>query len=173
MILDILRKRRSKRKYSQQTIPQDIIDRILETALRAPSSRGKRPWEFHIITNADILEKLSEAKEHGSAFLKDAPMAIAVSADPAICDVWVEDTSIAAILIQVAAEEMGLGSCWIQLRKRKQANGTDSETYAKDILGITANKRVPFIIAMGYSEQDLPPVPKEDLLYKKINYIKD
>lgn len=172
MIIDILRKRRSKRKFTKQEIGQDIIDNIIETALRAPSSRGKRPWEFYVVTDKNTLINLSKAKAHGAAFLKDAPLAIVVVADPEVCDVWIEDSSIAAILMQTAAEEMGLGACWIQLRKRETEDAICSEEYAKNVLGIETRMRVPFMIAMGYSEEELKPVAKKDLLYNKINYIK-
>lgn len=171
MILNNLRIRRSKRQYSNQSISKEIIDNIIETALRAPSSRGKRPWEFYVISNKDVLTKLAVAKEHGASFLKDVPLAIAIVADPDVCDVWVEDCSIAAILLQTCAEEEGLGTCWVQFRKRQYDETTTSEEYVKDVLKLKDNMRVPFVIGMGYSEEKLKSVTKEELLFDKIHYI--
>lgn len=54
----------------------------------------------------------------GAAFLADAAMAVVVMADPLASDVWIEDASIASIMIQLQAEDLGLGSCWIQVRER-------------------------------------------------------
>lgn len=172
MILDTLRTRRSKRKYLDKSIPKDIVDNIIETALRVPSSRGKRPWEFYVITNKDVLAKLALAKPHGALLLENAPLAIAVVADEDVCDVWIEDASIAAFGIQIAAEELGLGSCWVQLRKRDFDEDTSSQDYAKEVLGLDKKLKVPFIIGMGYSEEELAPVGKEKLLYDKVHYVK-
>jgi septum formation protein len=64
----------------------------------------------------------------GAAFLADAAMAVVVMADPLASDVWIEDASIASIMIQLQAEDLGLGSCWIQVRERFTATGIE-ETY--------------------------------------------
>ena len=65
----------------------------------------------------------------GADFLKDAPLAIVVLADPLASDVWIEDASIASILIQLQAEDLGLGSCWIQVRERYTATGMPADEY--------------------------------------------
>lgn len=173
MILETLKKRRSIRKYKDKNIPDNIINDIVEAALRAPSSRGKKPWSFVVISDKEVLKKLALAKEHGSHFLANAPLAVAITADENACDVWIEDASIAAILIQITAEEHNLGSCWIQLRKRFTKDKQNSEDYAKKVVGINNDLRLPFIIALGFSDEVLEPVKKEDLLYKKISYIKN
>jgi len=84
----------------------------------APSSRSRRPWEFIAVTDKEKLEKLSKIREHSSDFLAGAPLGIVVVANPKTCDVWIEDSSIAAIIIQLSAQSLGLGSCWIQVRER-------------------------------------------------------
>ena len=109
MVMSLIRKRRSIRRFLQKPVEVAKIDVLLEAALRAPSSRGINPWEFIVVTDQDLLERLSEAKHHGSNFLKDAPLGIVVCADPAKSDVWIEDNSIAAIYIQLAAEFVGSG----------------------------------------------------------------
>ena len=70
-----------------------------------------------LIDKVDI-EKIADAKDLGSQFLKEAPLAIVVLGDPTQNDCWIEDGSIAAISMQYQAEDLGLGSCWCHQRGR-------------------------------------------------------
>ena len=99
MFLSLLEKRRSIRKFKHRSIEQDKVDQLIEAALRSPSSMGKNPWRFIVVTDRERLEALSVAKQHGSAFAKNAPLTIVVCADSGISDVWVEDAAIATIII--------------------------------------------------------------------------
>jgi nitroreductase len=143
---------------------------LLEAALRAPSSRSINPWEFIIISDSNLLKKLSESKPHGSAFLKKAPLGIVILADPEKSDVWIEDASIACIFIQLAAESLGLGSCWIQIRKRMHDKSKTAEAYISDLLNIPENLCVESIIAIGYPDEKIAPHEKSELQYEKIQY---
>jgi nitroreductase len=98
-MIELLRRRRSIRKFSAAIIAPETVETLIEAALRAPSSRGINPWEFILIDNPEMLSKLSKAKQHGSEFLKNAPLAIVVCADSGKSGVWTEDCSIAAIII--------------------------------------------------------------------------
>lgn len=113
MFLDLISNRRSIRKFKDKPIEQEKINRLIEAALRSFSSRGFNPWRFIVIDDPQILETLSSAKAHGSSFLSNAPLGIAVCADTSASDVWIEDTAIASAFIHLAAHDMGLGSCWI------------------------------------------------------------
>ncbi len=99
MFMSLIQKRRSIRKFLVKPVEKEKIEEIIEAALRSPSSRGLNPWEFVIVTEPDLLVKLSNAKIHGSQFLKNAPLGIVVCANPKKCDVWVEDCSIASTFI--------------------------------------------------------------------------
>ncbi|MBN1255347.1 MAG: nitroreductase family protein [Deltaproteobacteria bacterium] len=169
MFLDLIKKRRSIRKFLDKPIEAEQIDLLLEAALRAPSSRGLNPWEFIMVTDRDLLGKLSLAKQHGATFLKDAPLGIVVCADPQTCDVWVEDASIASIFIHLAAESLGLGSCWIQIRERMHNTKKSSQEYIAELLNIPAKKQVESIIAIGHPDEKLPPHEQEELLYEKVH----
>lgn len=97
-------------------------------------------------------------------------MAIVVLADPEKSDVWIEDTSIASMYLQLAAEDMGLGSCWVQIRKRSHSTGIDSEEYIQRTLDIPDHLCVASIIAIGYKENDLD-IGKDHLrLTDRIHY---
>ena len=169
MFMALIQKRRSIRKFLDKPIEAEKIDLLVEAALRSPSSRGLNPWEFIVVTDQDLLEKLGGTKEHGSAFLKKAPLGIVVCADSQQCDLWVEDASIAAIIIQLAAESLGLGSCWIQIRERMHDGTKSAEEYIADMLNIPAKMKVESIIAIGYPDEQKPPHGKEELLYEKVH----
>jgi nitroreductase len=169
MVISVIQKRRSIRKFLDKPIEAEKIDLLLEAALRAPSSRGLNPWEFVVVTDKNLLAKLSRAKQHGSAFLKNAPLGIVVCADPEKCDVWIEDASIASILIHLAAESLGLGSCWIQIRERMHDEKKSAQDYIAETLHIPAKMRVESIMAVGYPAEQLPPHKKEELLFEKVH----
>ncbi len=149
-------------------LKQKKIDVIIEAALRAPSSRGLNPWEFVVVTERDLLDKLSGAKEHGSEFLKNSPLGIVVCADPDKCDVWVEDCSIASTFIFLASESLGLRSCWIQIRERMHNEMITSEKYVSEVLDIPSRLKVESIIALEYPDEKKPPHKKEELQYEKV-----
>ena len=168
-VLEILRRRRSIRKFSTQPVETEKVDALLEAALRAPSSRGLQPWEFVVVTEPATLQQLAQAKQHGAGFLAGAPLAIVVVADPGRCDVWVEDCSIAALCLQLTATSLGLGSCWAQLRLRRHADGRDSEGYVRDLLGLPAHFTVDCVIGIGYPAEELPGHPFSTLPFGKIH----
>jgi len=170
MFIDLLRTRRSVRQYQDKPVEKEKIDLLVESMLRSPSSRGLNPWEFVVVTDRQILSDLSEAKPHGASFIKNAPLAIVVCADPAKCDVWVEDCSIAALIIHLAATDLGLGSCWVQMRLREHDAGMTSEEYVKKLLGLGDNMVVEAVIAIGYGKEDKPGHALSSLSYDKVNY---
>ncbi|MCB9480408.1 MAG: nitroreductase family protein [Desulfobacteraceae bacterium] len=162
MFFELIRNRRSSRSFEDKKIDSEIIDLIKEAALRAPSSRSLNPWEFIFSTDQTIIEKLSRAKTHGSSFLKSAALAVTIAADPKKCDVWIEDSAIASIYIQLACEALGLKSCWCQIRKREHDNSLSAEDYVKQVLGIPENLRVLSIIGTGFPAG---PVKGHDISY--------
>ena len=168
-LLDLLKTRRSIRKFKNKKVEQEKVDAILKGALLSPSSRGRKPWEFIVVDDEEVLKKVAQSKEHGSKFLAGAPLGIVVAADPELCDVWVEDTSIASVIIQLTAHSLGLGSCWIQIRERLHNDSVTAEDYLKEVLGIPEKLKVASIIAIGYKDEDKKPHEEADLLYNKIH----
>ena len=172
MLSDLMINRRSIRKYEEKEVEQEKIDLILKSALTSPSSMGRTPWEFIAVTDKEEIKKLSVAKKHGAGFLEGAPAAIVVGANPKDNDVWVEDASIAAIYIQLVAQELGLGSCWVQLRERALADGSSSEEYVKNLCNMPEDSRVLCIIGLGYPAEEKAPHTDEELKKEKIHYNK-
>lgn len=169
MFIDLIRSRRSIRKYQERPVENEKIDLLIETALRAFSSRNTQPWEFVVVTDSEILSRLSRARPSGLAFFENAPLAIVICADPSKTDVWVEDASIAGAFLHLAATDLGLGSCWGQIRKRDHSAGQSASDYVAKLLGLKDSLEVESMIAIGYPAEEKAPHPKESLQYDKIS----
>jgi nitroreductase len=167
-MIKLLRKRRSIRKYTCKSVDRKSLELLIEALLRAPSSRNIKPWEFIVVDDPELLSKLSEAKEHGSQFLRAAQLGIVVCADRTRSDVWIEDCSIASILVQMAAASLGLGSCWIQIRNRRFNEKKTSEKYIRELLGLPKHIKVESIISIGHPGETRKPIGKSELQYAKV-----
>lgn len=170
MFYDLLKSRRSIRQFLDKEVENEKIDTILRSALLSPSSRSRKPWEFITVTDKELLLKLSNCREHSTQFLASAPLGVVVIADPDACDVWIEDSSIASIIIQLTAQSLDLGSCWIQIRQRLHNDNKTAEDYIKDILSIPEKYRVENIIVIGYPAEDKKPYDEEELCYDKLHF---
>jgi nitroreductase len=169
MFLSLLQQRRSIRQFKSQPVELEKVEQLIEAALRAPSSRGLNPWQFVVIDDPQMLARLARAKAHGSKFLTAAPLAVAVCADPARSDVWIEDCAISAIILHLAAESLGLGSCWVQIRQRPHGDGRSAEVYVREVLGLPESMVVECIIGIGYPARGLPGHPRESLSFDKVH----
>jgi len=169
-MLEIIRNRRSIRKFTDQKIEDEKLELLKEALLRSPTSRNIEPWEFIIIREKERLEKLSLSKPHGAAFLKECDTAFVICADTAKSDVCIEDCSIASIVLQLAAESIGLKSCWAQVRMRNHSESVSSEDYLKNLLNIPENFTVVSAIGVGYPAETREPRAESDLKSEKIHY---
>ena len=170
MFLDLLRSRRSIRHYEDRPVEADKIDLLVEAALRSPSSRGFIPWSFVVVRERETLAALARAKPHGASFLAGAPLAVVICADPSVSDVWVEDASIAALNLHLAATDLGLGSCWIQLRRRDHAEGGSCRDYVAEKLGLPEGMEVLAIMAIGHPREEKRSHPPESLQQEKVSW---
>ena len=170
MFIDLLRKRRSVRMFLDREVEQEKIDILIEAMLRSPSSRSLNPWEFVVVRDRQTLLELSSAKPHGAAFVRNASVAMVVCAHPEKCDVWVEDCSIASIILQLTAVDLGLGSCWAQMRKREYDENRSAESRVAEILGLEAGMTVLAIIAVGYPAGESPGHPQSELPWDHVSF---
>ncbi|MCD6582348.1 MAG: nitroreductase family protein [Desulfuromusa sp.] len=169
-MLDLLQQRRSVREFKSQPIEVEKIRQLSEALLRSPTSRNQQPCEFVLVDDAEMLEQLSTAKAHGTSFFTSAPLAVVVAANPKISDVWIEDSSIAAIIVQLAAEQLGLKSCWAQLRLRQHDTDLSASNFARQLVGLPEGIEVPMVIAIGYPDEELSGHSRESLLDAKIHH---
>ena len=163
VILNLLQNRRSIRQFKPDPVTPEQIEQLTEALLRSPSSRRLTPWHFVVVDDPQLLARLAHAKANGAGFLAGAPLAVAICADPASSDVWIEDCAIAAIILQLAVESLGLVSCWAQMRLRFDASGHSAEANVREILNLPQGWNVDCIIAIGQPCSLLPGHPRESL----------
>jgi nitroreductase len=166
---DLVKNRRSIRKYEDRAVEQEKIDSILRSALMSPASKRTNGWEFIVVDDRELLQKMSTCRELGSKFVADAPMAIVVCASPEKSDVWFEDASIAALIIQLAAQDLDLGSCWVQVYNRMHTETETAGEYIRGLLNIPENLEVLNIVTLGYKNEERKPYDEEKLSYDKLH----
>jgi len=149
-MIELLLKRRSTRKFTTKKVESEKKEKLIQAALLSPTARNLHSCEIVLIEDEKMLKNLSISKPHGGTFLADAPMGIVIIGNTDKTDVWVEDASIAAIDIQLEAESLELGSCWIQIRGRNYTETKSAGEYIRELLKIPSNYEVASIIAVGY-----------------------
>lgn len=166
---ELIKSRRSTRKFTEETLSPEQVEAIMKAALMSPASKSSNPWQFVLVEDKEMLEKLSQCKKSGSKLIASCSLAVVVTADPLTSDVWIEDTSIASIVMQLQAEDLGLGSCWVQIRERYTVTDTPAEEYVKELLDIPMQLQVLSVIAIGHKVQQKPPVDEEKLQWEKVH----
>ena len=156
---ELIKNRRSMRKFTDEELTQDEVVALMKAALMSPSSKRSNSWQFVVVDDKEKLKELSHCKEQASSFIADAALAIVVMADPLASDVWIEDASIASIMIQLQAEDLGLGSCWVQVRERFTATGMPSDEFVQ----------ILSVIAIGHKGMERKPFNEEHLQWEKIH----
>lgn len=166
---NLLIRRRSIRKYSQELLSPDEIRKIIEAALLSPTSKNRHSWEFIAVEEKEALTQLSVCKPGSAAFIADSVLSVVVLGNPLISDAWVEDASIAAINMQLQAEELGIGSCWVQVRNRNYSDTITAGEYINDLLDIPMPMEVLCVIAFGKKEKERTPADLENLHWEKVH----
>ena len=142
-VLEAIRTRRSIRRFKQETVPPELIEKLLEAARWAPSSADSQPWEFIVVTDPEIKKGIARSFVIGS-FLNEAPLAIAVVVDRLRTALPVQDGTLAAYAIWLAAHDLGLGACWIN---------PNIPGGIRKILGIPFTKKLITVLAIGYPDE--------------------
>lgn len=166
---DLIVNRRSIRKFTHEEISAEDVKTIMEAALMAPTSKSTRAWQFILVEDSEKLLALSKCKEHGAHPIADASLAVVVAIDVEATDPWIEDASIAATYIQLQAQDLGLGSCWIQVRGREANDELESETYVQNILDMPDTILPVCIIALGHPDEEKKPQALDKLKWEKVH----
>lgn len=158
--LELVKKRRSVRRYSRRPVPRDSIDRCLEAARLAPSTCNAQPWYFIVVDDEKLRNSLAEDAFSGAhsmnSFAKEAPVLIVVVTERSSYIARVGgyfkgiqysllDIGIACEHLILQAAEEGLGTCWL---------GWFNEKAIKKVLGLPKDKKIDVIISMGYPEEE-------------------
>jgi nitroreductase len=150
-ILNIIKERRSVRKYKPDPIPQDALFRVLEAARFSPSGKNLQPWKFILVKDESLKQRLVEASVRQS-FIAEAPLVIVACGFPDRCysrmgnymKSWPVDVAIALEHLILQAQEEGLGTCWI---------GAFEEKEVKSVLEIPDEVRVLALTPLGYPDE--------------------
>lgn len=166
---ELMRHRRSIRKYTGEPVDPEQVRLILEAGLMAPAGKRKNPWHFVVVDEPEKLKALSETRAMGTAQIANAALAIAVVANPEDSDTWIEDLSIATIQMQLQCADLGLGSVWCQMRMRENADGVPAPYSVRQILEIPAEYEVLNVLAIGHIGEERKPYDTEKLQWEKVH----
>ena len=152
-VLEVIRERRSVRRYNGDPVPEETLARVLEAARLAPSAGNRQEWRFVVVRDAELRAQLVEAA-NGQAFVGQAPVVIAACAEAGShvmsCGQlsYPIDVAIALEHLALQATEEGLGTCWV---------GAFSEEAVRKLLGLPAEVRVVELMPLGYPAATAPP----------------
>ena len=162
-MLDLLKQRRSIRKYTGETISDANIKTLLEAAMAAPSANNIQPWEFIVVRDRNLCQQLAETHTW-SRMCADAPVVFVICGDEELSDHWVEDTSAATENLLLAVTGLNLGAVWVGVYPRPQR-----EKHVKKVLNIPPNLRVLCLVPVGHPAESKPPHTKYD--ESKVRYV--
>lgn len=169
---EIIRTRRSVRKFTDKPVSEEVVARLLEATLAAPSSRNTRSTRLMVVSDRDTLARMAQMRDYGSAFMANAPLVIVVLGDATV-DLWRENCAISATFLQLACMDEGLSSCWVQINGRprlKDAPDAEKATdYLRTFLPIPEDCEALCAIVLGHSDftpADLPPFDTKEKIIR-------
>ncbi len=147
-VYEAIRTRRSVRRYKPDDLPDEVLDRVLEAMLLAPSAKNAQPWRFVVVRDAAARKALVPVCRN-QKFIAEAPLVIVAcgierEAYPYMGGYWnsvAVDVAIAVDHLTLAAAAEGLGTCWI---------GAFDERGVKELLGIPEDVLVVALTPLGY-----------------------
>ena len=168
-LMDVMLQRRSIRRYTDEPVPEEKLEKILQAGLLAPTSKNRRPCEFYVVKDRETLDALSNVKVANGEMLRKATAAIVVFGDTNKADTWIEDSSIALAFMHLMAKDQGVGSCWVQMHLRKDSDGRDAEDNVREIMDVPDSYRIVGILSLGMPAEERPARDLEKLEYHKIH----
>lgn len=169
-LLDLMKSRHSIRKYTGEGIRREDLEQILRAGMLSPSGKNKRPWEFIVVRERAVLERMASSRAAGARMLSAADAAIVVIGDTEKTDTWIEDCSIAMAYMQLMAHSLGIGSCWIQGRSREAGDGRSTEEFLRAILHFPENCKLLATLSLGMPDEKKPPAEIENLPAGKVRW---
>lgn len=148
-IFEIIRSRRSIRKYKKELPTEEMIKKCIEAALYAPSARNSQPWSFILVKDKETIQKLSKAQPY-TKFLKGAPYVIVALADEKKSNHWLEDMGCAIMALLLEAHSIGLGACWGAIYN---PDSMERENHVREVLDVPKNLRIIACIGIGYPDE--------------------
>ncbi len=159
--LKSIHERTSVRDYTSKEVSKDALVELAKAGMAAPTAMNKQPWEFVIIQDRAILDKLGEMKPP----VGKAPAAIVVLGDTKVSGSWVLDCTAATENILIAATSMGLGTVWTGAYGNARF-----EAMLKETLSLPDGVMPLSVIAVGYANGT--PTPKNKYVESKVHFDK-
>lgn len=166
---ELVQSRRSCRKFTTEEVGSEDLSLLLRAALMSPTSKNKQAWKFVVVDDKLKIQKLADSKEHGSQFLREAPLCIVVLGNTSETDCWIEDGAIAAYSILLQAEDLGLGACWVQSRGRGLSDGTTSNDIIHGILDLPDSVDVLCVIGVGHKVNSQNLKDEDNLKWENVS----
>ena len=153
-LTEVIKRRRSVRKFEPKPISEEIIRDILDCARLAPTANNLQPWLFGAVTDPSIRREIAELTEYGK-FIKDCAVCFAVFAD-STKKYFLEDGCAATENILLACAAHGIGSCWVAGHKKVYVDSIRKRLKVPEPYTLIA------LIAAGCSKEQ--PSPKKKTL---------
>ena len=168
-MLDLIRKRRTIRRFTAERVNEEQVETLLEMAMCAPNRLDRQPWHFVVIRDQDLKRQIAETCQGRPQYIEQAPVLIAMCANPAESPTWMMDISAAAENLLLGATAMGLGGAWFG--SPDTTFWPKTESLLKDAVGAPAHIRIPTMLAIGYPAEEPPPHGKDDRFARgKVHY---
>ena len=172
-LMEMLKNRRSVRKYTDQQISEEALNQILAAGMLAPSGKGRKPWEVIVIRDPETLKALVGCRKGGAKMLQTATCAIAVFSDKDKTDTYVEDSSLFMGNMHLMASTLGIGSVWLQIRLRpSDQEGVFADDFVRGLLGVPENMMPEAILVLGYPQSAPEPNPQPEVPSEIVHYEK-
>jgi nitroreductase len=163
-MLDLIKKRRSIRKYTPEPVSDADIQSLLEAAMAAPSADDTRPWEIVVVRQDDLRDEISKVHPWAS-MCTAAPVVFVVLGDARRSAHWVEDCSALTENLLLAATSLELGSVWVAIYPELR-----NEERVRRTLNIPYHQRVLCVVPVGHPAEDKPARTKYDA--QRVHYDK-
>ena len=170
-LLELMRRRRSVRRYTEEKLSDEQLKQIVSAALLAPSGHSKYPCEFIVVKNRELLEKMSHCRKGVAKMLEGAAAAVVVIADKDKSDTFVEDSCVAMMSMELLATSLDVGNCWIQVRGREAEDDSASEDYLRGLLNFPENFACQAILSLGYPAKEPRARELDKLNFDKISFV--
>lgn len=163
MLLELVEKRRSIRKFTDEKVSDEDLKEILTIALHAPTAKNRNPVRYIVVRDKKRLEELSHYKINGAGFLAGADLALAIVTDTEVApNTNHQDASIAATYILLASADLDLGATWANVVDAKHESGITAQEFLHKFFDLDDKFDVECIIGIGHpAEEKSEKVPFE------------